>query len=162
MIVGKRLRELRKQKNLSQGDIQKRSGLLRCYLSRVENGHTVPGVETLEKIARALEAPLYRLFYDGEEPPQAPRIHRSRAAEPWGSSGEDARFLTRFRILLGQMEPQDHRLLLFVVQKMARTNGGKRKVTLNSSTLPPKDESTPEKREYQNVRRVSAQNTIVA
>ena len=61
MLVGNRLRELRESKTLSQGDIEKRTGLLRCYISRVENGHTVPPVETLEKMARALEVPIYRL-----------------------------------------------------------------------------------------------------
>ena len=69
MIIGDRLRMLREQKKFSQGEIEKRTGLLRCYISRVENGHTVPAVETLEKFARALEVPLYQLFYDGEEPP---------------------------------------------------------------------------------------------
>lgn len=72
MIIGDRLRVLREQKNFSQGEIEKRTGLLRCYISRVENGHTVPAVETLEKFARALEVPIYQLFYDGEEPPNLP------------------------------------------------------------------------------------------
>jgi transcriptional regulator with XRE-family HTH domain len=67
MLLADRLRELREGKSLSQGDIEKRTGLLRCYISRVENGHTVPAIETLEKMARALEIPLYHLFYDGEE-----------------------------------------------------------------------------------------------
>jgi transcriptional regulator with XRE-family HTH domain len=72
MIVGDRLRELREAKHLSQGDIEKRTGLLRCYISRVENGYTVPAVETLEKMARALELPLYHLMYDGDKVPDAP------------------------------------------------------------------------------------------
>ena len=55
MIIGDRIRGMREEKKLSQGDIEKRTGLLRCYISRVENGHTVPAIETLEKIARALE-----------------------------------------------------------------------------------------------------------
>ncbi len=62
MIISERLRELREAKQLSQGDIEKRTGLLRCYLSRVENGHTIPAIETLEKIARALEVPIYQLL----------------------------------------------------------------------------------------------------
>jgi transcriptional regulator with XRE-family HTH domain len=56
------------------GDIEKRMGLLRYYVSRVEHGHTVPAIETLEKIARALECPLYQLFYEGEEPPKLPNV----------------------------------------------------------------------------------------
>jgi len=69
MIIGDRLRALREEKKLSQGDIEKRTGLGRPYLSRVENNHTVPTIETLEKWARALEVPMYQLFYDGDEPP---------------------------------------------------------------------------------------------
>jgi transcriptional regulator with XRE-family HTH domain len=66
MDIGNRLRYLREEKNLSQGDIEQRTGLLRCYISRVENGHTVPAIETLEKMARALEMPLYVLMYEGD------------------------------------------------------------------------------------------------
>ncbi len=42
MNIGETIRNFRLQKGMSQGDIEKRTGLLRCYLSRVENGHTVP------------------------------------------------------------------------------------------------------------------------
>ena len=89
MIIGDRLRALREEKKLSQGDIEKRTGLLRCYISRVENGHTVPAIETLEKMARALEIPMYALFYDGLEPPQVPNLlaRKSSAEDLWGSSG---------------------------------------------------------------------------
>ncbi len=74
MVIGQRLRALREKKNLSQGHIEKKTGLLRCYISRVENGYTVPAVETLEKFARALEIPMYQLFYDGVEPPVLPNL----------------------------------------------------------------------------------------
>jgi transcriptional regulator with XRE-family HTH domain len=66
MQIGAKLRELRIAKNLSQGDIQKRTGLFRCYTSRVEHGHTIPSIGTLEKYATALEVPLYRFFTDEE------------------------------------------------------------------------------------------------
>ncbi len=69
-MIGERLRTIRESRNLSQGDIEKRTGMLRCYTSRVENGRTVPSIETLAKYAQALEIPLYRLFYDGEEAPK--------------------------------------------------------------------------------------------
>ena len=78
MIIGERIRLLRETKKLSQGDIEKRTGLLRCYISRVENGHTVPAIETLEKLARAMEVPLYQLFYDGEEPPELPNLPKRK------------------------------------------------------------------------------------
>src|SRR6202022_1743359 len=81
VVISDRLRELREQKKLSQGDIEKRTGLLRCYISRVENGHTVPAIETLEKLARALEVPLYQLFYDGEEPPKLPHLLKRKTPD---------------------------------------------------------------------------------
>ena len=51
MVIGDRLKQLRDEKSLSQGDIERKTGLLRCYISRVENGQTVPAVQTLEKMA---------------------------------------------------------------------------------------------------------------
>ena len=123
MIIGDRLRILREQKNFSQGEIEKRTGLLRCYISRVENGHTVPAVETLEKFARALEVPLYQLFYDGDEPPTLPILPRRRAGTSlaWGDSGKDARTLAKFRQLLSRADEDDRRLLLFMAKKMIKT-----------------------------------------
>src|SRR6266436_3020199 len=120
MIIGDRLREMREAKKLSQGDIEKRSGLFRCYISRVENGHTVPAIETLEKMARALEVPLYQLFYDGEEPPKLPNLLKRKTSDEiaWGSSGKDARFLSKLRRLLAKSAEEDRKLLLFMAQKM--------------------------------------------
>ena len=121
MIIGDRLRTLREEKKLSQGDVEKRTGLLRCYISRVENGHTVPAVETLEKFACALEVPLYLLFYDGEQPPEMPKLpYRKTAGEiAWGSSGKDSLVLSKFRRLLGRIEEGDRRLLRHMALKMA-------------------------------------------
>ncbi len=122
MIIGDRLRLLREEKRFSQGEIEKRTGLLRCYISRVENGHTVPAVETLEKFARALEVPLYQLFYDGDEPPKLPNLpkRKTSAALVWGDSGKDARTLMKFRQLLGRANEEDRRLLMFMAKKMVR------------------------------------------
>jgi transcriptional regulator with XRE-family HTH domain len=122
MIIGDHLRALREQKNFSQGEIEKRTGLLRCYVSRVENGHTVPAVETLEKFARALEVPMYQLFYDGEEPPKLPNLpkRKTTADIAWGSKAKDARMLAKFCRLFSHMEEGDRGLVLFMAQKMAR------------------------------------------
>jgi transcriptional regulator with XRE-family HTH domain len=121
MIIGERLRLLRETKNLSQGDIEKRTGLLRCYISRVENGHTVPSIETLEKLGRAMEVPLYQLFYDGDEAPELPNLPKRKTADEiaWGGTGKEARFLGNLRRTLGQLDDEDRRLLLFMAQKMA-------------------------------------------
>jgi transcriptional regulator with XRE-family HTH domain len=79
MQISQRLKELREAKKFSQGTIETRTGLLRCYVSRVENGHTVPTVDTLEKLARALEVPLYEIFHDGEEPVSGELLFRQAA-----------------------------------------------------------------------------------
>jgi len=122
MIIGERLRVLREEKKFSQGEVEKRTGLLRCYISRVENGHTVPAVETLEKFARALEVPMYQLFYDGEEPPKLPNLPKRKTANDilWGSKGKDARLLAQFCRLFSRMEASDLGMVLFMAQKMAR------------------------------------------
>ncbi len=122
MIIGERLRSMREQKELSQGDIEKRTGLLRCYISRVENGHTVPAVETLEKLARALDMPLYQLLYDGDEPPKpaATSLRTASGEVLWGAAGKDARFLRKLQQCLSRMDGEDRNLLLFAVEKMTK------------------------------------------
>ena len=122
MIIGERLRALREVKQFSQGEIEKRTGLLRCYISRVENGHTVPAVETLEKFARALEVPMYQLFYDGEEPPKLPNLPKRKAGADieWGSKGKNARLLAQLCRLFSRMDKGDLGMVLFMAQKLAR------------------------------------------
>src|SRR5208282_6673386 len=96
MRIGQRLRELRESKHLSQGVIERRTDLRRCYTSRVECGHTVPTVGTLEKYARAVEGPFYKLFYEGEEPPEKPKLPPVEKAEPlWGSRVKEGSELCR-------------------------------------------------------------------
>jgi transcriptional regulator with XRE-family HTH domain len=126
MIIGDRLRALREQKNLSQGDIEKRTGLHRCYISRVENNHTVPAIETLEKMARALEVPLYQLFHDGAEPLKPSALPKRRIGKDpaWGHSGKDGRVLNQFRRLLSRMGEKDRELLLSMAQKLALQTKG--------------------------------------
>jgi transcriptional regulator with XRE-family HTH domain len=87
----------------------------------VENGHTVPALQTLEKMARALEVPLYQLFYDGEEPPQLPNLLKRKSSNEgaWGSSGKDARYLSKLRRLLSKSDEDDRKLVLLMAQKMA-------------------------------------------
>jgi len=122
MVIGRRLRILREQKTLSQGDIEKRTGLLRCYISRVENGHTVPSLETLERLAAALEVPLYQLFYDGDEAPALPNLSARQTTEELAqnlqSEGE-TRFFEKVRRLIGRIDEKDRQLLLYMAQKLA-------------------------------------------
>ncbi len=120
MQIGVKLRELRVAKNLSQGDIQNRTGLLRTYTSRVENGYTVPSIENLEKYATALEVPLYRFFID-EMTVEAPKLLKLPSdTSLWGARRKER---GAFRVLvkaLSRMDEPDRMLLLSMAQGMAR------------------------------------------
>jgi len=117
MVIGDRLKALREQKNMSQGVMEKRTGLLRCYISRVENNHTVPSVNTMEKMARALEVPMYRLFTD-EDHVKKPNIPagaiRSRAA-----NSKQEREVWAFAKYFSRMRDKDRGLLIHMASKMA-------------------------------------------
>jgi transcriptional regulator with XRE-family HTH domain len=124
MQIGEKLRELRLAKNLSQGDIEKRTGLFRCYTSRVENGYTVPSIGTLEKYATALEVPLYRFFTD-EESVVKPKLPRRDDSSLWGSRGKERDAFQKLAKALARMDEGDRTLLLSMAQGMAR-RGAKR------------------------------------
>jgi transcriptional regulator with XRE-family HTH domain len=117
MVIGERLKDLRELKKMSQGDVEKQTGLLRCYISRVENGHTVPSVETLEKMARALNIPLYRLFTDDAhiKLPDLPKQKLGhRAVNP-----KDESQLRSFAKLFSQMDDRKRALVFHMASKMA-------------------------------------------
>jgi transcriptional regulator with XRE-family HTH domain len=119
MVIANRLRELRQSKQFSQGDLEKRTGLLRCYISRVENGHTVPSVDTLEKIATALEVPMYRLFHDGDAP-ESLRNVKSLKENEFGRTVSEAGYFSKLRKLLAKMEVSDQKLLMHIAQRVAK------------------------------------------
>lgn len=117
MVVGERLKAIREMKQMSQGDIEKKTGLLRCYISRVENGHTVPAIETLEKMARAMEVPLYQIFFDSQSrKPEELQIPKSAAVK---LSGKDASVISRLSHLVSRMDDWDKQLLVGFAQKLA-------------------------------------------
>jgi transcriptional regulator with XRE-family HTH domain len=118
MILGDRLREIRESKGFSQGFIEERTGLLRCYVSRVENNHTIPSIDTLEKWARAMEVPLYQIFNDGEN---------VRALVIPGKNGKrhlsakEQRQVLKIGNLFTQIKRQrDRELVAMMMRKLAR------------------------------------------
>jgi transcriptional regulator with XRE-family HTH domain len=123
MLIGTRLRSLREEREMSQGDIEKITGLLRCYISRVENGHTVPSLETLERFAAALGLPLHMLFYTSEEESQTPNLTGRKSLEELreqsGKEGEEARFLLKLRHLIQRLADLDRDVLLTLARKLA-------------------------------------------
>jgi len=118
MIIGNRLKSIREAKKLSQGDLEVRTGLLRSYTSRVENGHTVPSLETLEKFARALGMPMYQLMYDGDKPPAAPETEKKHARNSWESSRAGLRLMDKLIPLIAKMNQPDRNLILFLAGKV--------------------------------------------
>ncbi|HTW79207.1 MAG TPA: helix-turn-helix transcriptional regulator [Terracidiphilus sp.] len=112
MKIGTTIRTYRLQKGLSQGDIEKKTGLLRCYLSRVENGHTVPSLDTLSKIASALDLPIAQFFADDS---------LGRQFNTQKLSDEELRFLTQIRRYSTTLNESDRKLLLAMVKKFAAT-----------------------------------------
>jgi transcriptional regulator with XRE-family HTH domain len=119
MVSGERLKQLRKSKKMTQDDIQGRTGLVSGHLSLLETGRIMPTIGTLEKMARALDLPLYRLFCNGhEKPPVQVSFKRDRG---WGSTSKDARMLARFWNFLQRTNETDRQILIAVAVQMARS-----------------------------------------
>jgi transcriptional regulator with XRE-family HTH domain len=112
MQIGTTIRAHRLQRGLSQGDIEKKTGLLRCYLSRVENGHTVPSLDTLSKIAVALDLPISQFFADDT---------LGRQLNTQKLTDDELRFLTQIRRYSTNLSDGDRKLLLAMVRKFAAT-----------------------------------------
>src|ERR1700741_3955240 len=112
--IGEVIKTYRGQRGLSQGDIERRAGLLRCYLSRVENGHTVPSLETLAKIAEDMEISLAD-FFPGTETP------RDRETQKMlGELSEDqGRFLSEIERNITSLSVVEKQLFLGMILKMA-------------------------------------------
>jgi transcriptional regulator with XRE-family HTH domain len=126
MEIGHKLRELREAKHLSQADIHQKTGLLRNYTSRVENGFTVPSVETLEKYAYALGIPLYRFFTEGEAV-RVPKLPVSRQSA-WQVGGKHREELRLFAKAFNHMDARSRRVLLSLAQEMARRHDPPRRI----------------------------------
>ena len=123
MLIGARLRFMREEREMSQGDVERSTGLLRCYISRVENGHTVPSLETLERFAAALGVPLYTLFYTSVEEAQTPNLTSRKSleelSEQSGKEEGEARLLLKFRRLVQRIADRDRDVLLTLAKKLA-------------------------------------------
>ncbi len=117
MNIGETIRNFRLQKGMSQGDIEKRTGLLRCYLSRVENGHTIPSLDTLAKIASAMDVALAQFFSD------APMDNGSKSAPQ--VSDDVIRFLNQVRRYSAGLNDSDRRMVVAMVKKLAASGTAK-------------------------------------
>ena len=127
MGIGMRLRELREQKGLTQRDVERLTGIKSSYTSRVEHGHKVPGLTNVVRYAAGLQVPVYRLFYEGEEPPPLPKLTPREdlveLAKKPGKRGAEARFLLKLKKRLAKVEERDRRIFLALTQKLAASEG---------------------------------------
>jgi transcriptional regulator with XRE-family HTH domain len=123
MLIGTRLCQLRKQKGMSQRDIEECTGFGRYYVSRVEHGHTVPSLETVERFAGVLGVPFYQLFYAGDEAPQTPSVTHGKTLEELTGDkhekGPDAQFLLKLRNLLSRLAEPDRDAILRLAERLA-------------------------------------------
>jgi transcriptional regulator with XRE-family HTH domain len=99
--IGKRIRELRMQRGLSQRDVQHSTNMMAAHVSRVELGHTTPSLETVERLAALFGVPLHEMFRDGTE-----------RAKIVAFDGEDAPVMRVLARYVRQMNPADRALLL--------------------------------------------------
>jgi len=119
MFIGQRVKQLREQKGLSQGDVEKYSGLLRTYISRVENGHSVPSLDTVERFATALDVPLYQLFCDAHGSTPTPDLTCDGTTQELGPNGSEDPFLLALKGLATRMAESDRTLLLDFASRLA-------------------------------------------
>ena len=123
MVIGKRIRQVREMRKLSQGDLEETSGLLRCYISRVENSHTVPSLETLERFAAALGVPLYQLFCENSNAPETPNLTPRKTLEELATDGVEAgtedQFLAKIAQVSERLMTTDRKILLALAKKLA-------------------------------------------
>jgi transcriptional regulator with XRE-family HTH domain len=109
MNLGESIRQIRQAKGLSQGEMQKRTGILRSYLSRVENGHTVPSFATLQRLASAMDVALADFFPDSDAPSS-------------GDGAASSDYLQELKNHIPQLSAKQRVELLDMVKDMARVS----------------------------------------
>lgn len=119
MVIGQRIREIRESMSLSQGDVEARSGLMRCYVSRVENGYTVPSLANLEKLARAIGVPLYQFFFEGPRPPKSVELLLKKQNE-WPVRKQDIAYFSRLSNCIKKLNHSERKLLAHAASLLAR------------------------------------------
>lgn len=74
-MLGERIRFYRKSKNMSGRQLAQRAGVSRSLISQVEKDSANPSIETLRRIAIALEVPI-ALFFEETTPPNGILVHK--------------------------------------------------------------------------------------
>jgi transcriptional regulator with XRE-family HTH domain len=117
--IGARIRDLRKEKGLSQGEVERRTGMLRCYICRIETGHNLPSLETIERFASALDVPLYRFFQDSAHEPESTVEPSLSSSLPDAGSDTEAYFLRKLSSAWIQLGDFERRFLISMARQLA-------------------------------------------
>ena len=116
MDIGKRLRELRAARGLSQSAIRKRASLSDAYVSRVERGRATPSLGIMERWAKALDVELYQLFFVGHGEAKAPVL-----TEKIRIGSQEQTLLG----LCGQMSVEDRAFVISLARNLVRRKGNR-------------------------------------
>ena len=114
MDIGKRLRQVREAKGLSQHDLEGLTGLPRTHISQIENGHSTPSFRVLERWAKALDIELHELFNVEHSQPEATALPKGIPI------GAQERTLLG---LFGQMPSEDRALLISLARDLVKWKG---------------------------------------
>ncbi|MBZ5672183.1 MAG: helix-turn-helix domain-containing protein [Acidobacteriia bacterium] len=138
--IGARLKALRLAKGLSQSDVIRRSGLAGPYLSRVENGHTVPTLRSLETLAKAFQIEFYQLFYNGQNPQAVVTFERECAEQVRQAMAERDQILKKVQVATLRLSEHLGYMSKLVasglgIKQIARSSSHGRPATPKSRTL---------------------------
>jgi transcriptional regulator with XRE-family HTH domain len=109
-LIGARILEFRKQRGLSQDDVQRATGFSHAYISNVERGQTLPSLESIERFADALQVPLSELFRSGEAG------SKTRTTDP---ASDPSDLLALLRAHVGTMTAKQREILLALALRLA-------------------------------------------
>lgn len=137
--IGERIREIRQLRKLTQDDLEERTGLVRSYISRIETGITEPALESIEKLARSLDVPLWYLFYGTDE-----EFDEEPTTDLWGTQGRDRIRLKKLKRLLRKVSPDDQILLLEFAGQLAKDRKQRRKRNKAEDLTSDSDEPSPQ------------------
>jgi transcriptional regulator with XRE-family HTH domain len=103
LLVGQKIRQIRKSRHLTQADLAARIGVTQSDLSRMENGEYKVGLDTLFRILQVFELSMSHFF---EEPSSAPAAASREAApfEDWAALPDETRREVREFIAFKKMQ----------------------------------------------------------
>jgi transcriptional regulator with XRE-family HTH domain len=110
LTIGRRLRELREQRHLTQQDMAGRAGVPRTYISRIENARLLPGPLMLGRIAGALDVSILALL---------PANRNGNGNGNGHFSAEEASFWSELVEHFSRLSPEEMSRAMFFARSLA-------------------------------------------